>query len=116
MCTALWRKYDDGDDDWEEGTEVSSDEDTFSKRQVLRPKNVECGHAKDGGENEQSCLPSCRDIALSVVDNNQALDNEADKPAIERHDTLPRDGGEPTCQSVSKSKRRFRHKTYRTSN
>lgn len=97
MGTPLGCQDDDGNNDWEEGTKMRGDENAFSQWQMLCTKDIECCDAKDRCKDQECCLPSGWDIGLWVVDHNQALNDQADEPAVESDNALPGDGGEPSC-------------------
>jgi hypothetical protein len=96
MGIALWAQNQDHNNDREKGEKMRCYEDAFSKRKVLGAKYVEGCNSKGSCENQERRLPSGWSVCVFMVDDNQALDNETDEPAIQSNNTLPRDGGKPT--------------------
>ena len=66
---------------------------------MLSAEDIERRDTEDRRKDQQCRLPSRWDVGLGIVDDNQALDDETNKPAIERDNTLPGDCGEPSCYS-----------------
>jgi hypothetical protein len=88
-CSSLRSKNQDRDHDGEECPKVTRHKNSFRQRKMLRTKHIEASYEEHSSKDKQCSLPSRGNVCVFLVNDDERLHNDTDKPAVESDNALP---------------------------